>query len=389
MALLKQVKKGGAEVAQNAKSSFARWRGSGGGEETPGKRGSQGPLWKKIILGCLVGASLIVVVSWVVFSIKPAWFASLKGRVAHQNQKSSPIVKKGKAPAPQHPTLAARTAKSRTVPTSAPTKPTLQQPKKRIATAIERPQVNIPSSSTKPQVRVPTHITVPEGTIPSTPPKPQVSIPSSPSLTVEDNTLEEYLEIGSLYAQKGKYDKAEELFQKVTKENPSSAKAHNNLGFIYLKQERYKLAEKEFKEALRIDPASVLPYYNMACLYSRKGMEVEALIYLKRALNRDARVKLWAMTDEDFDGLRSDVVFQELVGIPSPQSEATYKQERVQEKESVQKQERAQKLERIQIPIKTTAPEELQAPEESPTPDETPVPEEVQPPEEAQGNTTQ
>jgi TolA-binding protein len=386
MALLKQVKKGGAQVAQNAKHSLARWRGNGGGGETPGKRRSQGPLWKKIILGCLVGASLIVVVSWAVFTIKPAWFASLKGRVA-QN-KPSPIIKK-KTPALKHPTRTARTTKTRIAPTSAPSTTTMQQPKERTTTTIERPQVNIPSSSMKPQARVPAHTTEPKGAISSALPKPQVSTPSSLSPTIEDNTLEEYLEIGSLYAKKGKYDKAEDLFQKVTKENPSSAKAHNNLGFIYLKQERYELAEKEFNESLRIDPASVLPHYNMACLYSRKGMEVEALIYLKRALKRDARVKLWAMTDEDFDGLRSDVVFQELVGIPSFQSGETYKKKGVQEKESAQKQERAQKLERIQIPIKTTAPEELQAPEESPTPDETPVPEEVQPPEEAQGNTTQ
>jgi tetratricopeptide (TPR) repeat protein len=153
--------------------------------------------------------------------------------------------------------------------------------------------------------------------MPTPTPRPQVSTPASSSPTVEDDIVEEYLEIGSLYARKGRYDKAEELFQKVTKENPSSSEAHNNLGFVYLKQEKYELAEKEFKEALRIDPSSVLPYYNMACLYSRKGMEVEALIYLKRALKRDARVKLWAITDEDFDGLRTDVVFQELLGISS------------------------------------------------------------------------
>ena len=81
------------------------------------------------------------------------------------------------------------------------------------------------------------------------------------------------------------------------------------------------MAEKEFNKALRIDPASVLPYYNLACLYSRKGMEVDALIYLKRALKRDTRVKVWAMTDEDFDKIRSDVVFQELVGISSEDTE--------------------------------------------------------------------
>jgi len=314
MRLLKQVKGGTAQGNKDPKRSFVRWREKRGGDGASGKNESQLPLWKKIILGCLVGVSIIVVASWAVFSIKPALFTSLKGRLAHQQ--SSPVIK-GKAPAPLHPTLAARTAKTRTVPTSAPARPTLQQGKERIATTIERPQLRVPTTPTKPQARVPTRTTEPPGTIPSSTPRPRVSTPSAISPAVEDNALEEYLEIGSLYARKGKYDKAEELFQKVTKENPSSAKAHNNLGFVYLKQEKYELAEKEFKEALKIDPASVLPYYNMACLYSRKGMEVEALIYLKRALKRDARVKLWAMTDEDFDGLRSDVVFQELVGISS------------------------------------------------------------------------
>jgi Flp pilus assembly protein TadD len=281
-----------AQIAESLKRSLERRGGNRASRPTPGGRDPQ-PWWKKVLLCLLVGASIVVVVSWTVFTIKPTWLASLKGRVTHH--KTSPIVTQKKPPAPQHPTLAARTAKTRIVTTSAPATSTLQQPQERVTSTVERPQVRIPEQTTKPQVTTP----------PSLSPK------------VEENDLDDYLEIGALYAQKGKYDKAEELFQKVTKENPSSAKAHNNLGFVYLKQEKYELAEKEFKEALSIDPASVLPYYNLACLYSRKGMEVEALIYLKRALKRDARVKLWAMTDEDFDGLRSDVVFQELLGISS------------------------------------------------------------------------
>jgi tetratricopeptide (TPR) repeat protein len=121
----------------------------------------------------------------------------------------------------------------------------------------------------------------------------------------EDSESDEYLEIATLYAQKGKYQKAEELFQKVAKENPSSAKAHNNLGVVRLKQEKYDMAEREFKEAMRLEPAFVLPYYNLACLYSKKGVSVEALIYLKKALKRDERVKQWVKTDKDFDRLRS------------------------------------------------------------------------------------
>jgi len=154
----------------------------------------------------------------------------------------------------------------------------------------------------------------------------------------EDSESDEYLEIATLYAQKGKYQKAEELFQKVAKENPSSAKVHNNLGVVRLKQEKYDMAEREFKEALRLEPAFVLPYYNLACLYSKKGVNVEALIYLKKALKRDERVKQWVKTDKDFDRLRSDVVFQELVGGSPAKKEGAKKTEGTQKTERVQSQ---------------------------------------------------
>jgi tetratricopeptide (TPR) repeat protein len=382
---LRQVKNEIAQAVEALKRSLERRRGNRANRPTPDGRGPQ-PWWKKILLCFLVGVSICVVISWAVFNIKPTWLASLKGRI--EDRSSSQSVKQKKTPTPQHPQLAARTAKTRIVTTTAPTTSTQQQPKERVATATERPQVHIPERTAQPQDTPPPSLS------------PRVTTPPSLPPEGEGNVLDDYLEIGALYAQKGKYDKAEELFQKVAKENSSSAKAHNNLGFVYLKQEKYELAEKEFKEALRLDSASVFPYYNLACLYCRKGMEVEALIYLKRALKRDARVKLWAMTDEDFDGLRSDVVFEELVGISSSQTGGgeIFKQESTQKQESAQKRERTVIPRRIQIPLKTTAPEELEIneevqapkePEEFQAPDDTVEPEEVQPPEEAQGNTTQ
>ena len=105
------------------------------------------------------------------------------------------------------------------------------------------------------------------------------------------------------------------------------------------------MAEREFKEAIRLEPAFVLPYYNLACLYTRKGINVDALIYLKKALKRDERVKQWVKTDKDFDRLRSDVVFQELVGGSPAKKEGAKKTERTQKNEGTQKTESAQRQE--------------------------------------------
>ena len=223
----------------------------------------------------------------------------------------------------------------------------------------------------------------------STPPLPgEVQSPSASTSSFspnkkEDSESDEYLEIATLYAQKGKYQKAEELFQKVAKENPSSARAHNNLGVVRLKQEKYDMAEREFKEAIRLEPAFVLPYYNLACLYSKKGVNVEALIYLKKALKRDERVKQWVKTDKDFDRLRSDVVFQELVGGSSAKKEGAKKNERTPKNEVTQKPERVQSQDSVpqkEAPLKKEETSKQETPMQEKAPKTSPSRKEVIPP---------
>jgi len=330
---LKQLKN---KVVQGSKDS------AGAFEKRQEDRRPQ-PWWKKALLGCMVGASIVVVASWAVFAVKPAWWAPVKGLIA--SDQASP---KKKSRAQRPPKSVPKQAKDRKTAAQPVKKPQAGQGP-RVAAPMERPQTLVPQSPPvtptpatpsvkRPQVSVPAGPGGPGGVQGPAVTSPAPAFPSKK----EESDLDDYLEIGTLYAQKGAYEKAEELFQRVTKENPSSAQAHNNLGFVYLKQEKYDQAEKEFKEALRIDPAFVLPYYNLACLYSRKGMDIEALIYLKRALNRDARVKLWAAADEDFTGLRSDVVFQELVGISFPPKAEAQKEEGVQGEKSVHQREQPQ-----------------------------------------------
>lgn len=395
-------------------------------QQEQGMRPRQQPLWKRILLGLIVGASIVVVGSWAVFAVKPDWWPQVKGLIA-----SPETPQKKKAKVRRSPRPVFKVEKTRKTVTRPPATPESGQGP-RIAARMERPQPLNPEFPPETPSPSTTPITRPQVSVPGGVQRPAVTTPAPlPPLKQEESELDEYLEIGTLYAQKGDYQKAEELFQRVTKENPSSAQARNNLGFVYLKQDKYEQAEGEFKEALRINPAFVLPYYNLACLYSRKGMDVEALIYLKRALNRDARVKGWAATDEDFRRLRSDVVFQELVGVSPPKKtgtsrttgpqkqqstqkpelrrrqeeaqrqgnqiqEESLKKEEASQQEGVQQPERIVVPKRIPISIEAAAElEEVQTSEEPPTPVHTPAtegmqtPEAVQTPEEAQGETTQ
>ncbi len=229
--------------------------------------------WKGKLIKLLVTINVLLLALWLLFSYRTSWLSLIKGVTAPHKKEEKKIAKKAitKAPERAKPLIAKKTTRKNTV--SSPNR--------------------------------------------SIPPAPSSANKKSPPPSAGED-VEEYFEIGLLYARKGDYKRAEEFFKKVIKLKPSLAKARNNLGYIYLQQGKYELAEGEFKEAIRMDPKFVHPYYNLACLYSRKGMKTEALVYLKKALIRDERVKIWARRDRDLDGLRSDLVFQALIGSPSP-----------------------------------------------------------------------
>jgi hypothetical protein len=358
---------------------------------------------KKILLGFMVAASICVVTSFALFTIKPSWLAELKGRLpligAPTNKRSSarypsrPVFKvvqprrTNSLPPSTPPMMAEQMERPQAFPSGiSPSTPPSAYP-------VARPPVSTPGTpgmppavprastyrGTRPDLSVPGAPGIaPSMSPPSTYPgaRPDVAVPEGvqrpPSITSslppkkEESESDEYLEIATLYAQKGKYQKAEELFQKVAKENPASAKAHNNLGVVRLKQEKYDMAEREFKEAMRIDPAFVLPYYNLACLYSRKGVDVDALIYLKRALKRDERVKQWVKTDKDFDRLRNDSVFQEVLGGSPTKKEGTSKKEETQKREGAQRQDGVRQPEGAQKKKEDTLKPETQTQEKAP-----------------------
>lgn len=306
--------------------------------------GAPAPRRRKIILKWLVGINVILLVSVVIAFIKPAWVGHVKGWFPH-----CPAAYK-RSPVTPHLTPDFNRTITQRPPMAGRVTPPTQVPKA------------LPQETARPQPGIP-----PKGVIPKT------AAPTSLPATGQDQGLDEYLEVGALYAQKGRYQKAEELFKKVTQGNPSSAQAHNNLGFVYLKQGKYEAAEREFKESLRIDPASALSNYNLACLYSRKGQTSEALIYLNRALKKDARVKAWALADEDFAKLRSDVVFQELVGgAPAPKA-APQKQKAVQKQEGAQKPVEPQKpveFKKQVVPQKPMAPQKPEGAQEGAAPNQ-------------------
>jgi tetratricopeptide (TPR) repeat protein len=104
----------------------------------------------------------------------------------------------------------------------------------------------------------------------------------------ERGTVQEYYELGSIYADKKMFAQSIGLFQKALKgsdmDEENLAPVHNALGFAYFAQEQYDMAIREYKEAIKLDPGYVTALNNLGHVYERKKLTTQALQAYEEAL---------------------------------------------------------------------------------------------------------
>jgi Tfp pilus assembly protein PilF len=112
-----------------------------------------------------------------------------------------------------------------------------------------------------------------------------------PGLTATFQFGRNYLSSGSIYYQRGYFDKAEASFQLALRDDPSSAEAHYGLGSVYLKQANAVKAQASFEQATRLDASypGTLPnaWNNLGLLATQEGKIEAAIDYFQRALRLD------------------------------------------------------------------------------------------------------
>ena len=77
---------------------------------------------------------------------------------------------------------------------------------------------------------------------------------------------------------------------------------------------KHKEAILSHEKAIEIDPESANAYYNLACCYALQNNLEKSLEKLSQAINLDSQCREDAKTDTDFDQIRSDRRFQDLIG---------------------------------------------------------------------------
>jgi tetratricopeptide (TPR) repeat protein len=76
---------------------------------------------------------------------------------------------------------------------------------------------------------------------------------------------------------------------------------------------QYAEAADQGRELIEAHPEYAGPLYNLACCESLAGRTVDALEHLRLAINRAERFRSLAAEDSDFDPIRNEPAFKELV----------------------------------------------------------------------------
>lgn len=129
--------------------------------------------------------------------------------------------------------------------------------------------------------------------------------------------------LGSVLYKQKKYQEAEWVFRKLTELNPDDATAYNNLGAALASQNRFKEAIANVEKVYHKNEASAVTALNLSSMHSLAGNTAEAIEYFKKAYN-EMGVQILPLTySSNFDNIRKEKAFIEIV------REAKEKQESV------------------------------------------------------------
>jgi len=87
----------------------------------------------------------------------------------------------------------------------------------------------------------------------------------------------------------------------------------NLLGGAYFVKGDTDVALRMFQRAVEVDPNFATSYYNLSCILATKKEKDKALEYLKKAISLDPIYKEKARMDKDFDSLRNEREFQQVI----------------------------------------------------------------------------
>lgn len=123
--------------------------------------------------------------------------------------------------------------------------------------------------------------------------------------------------LGNASSQAGRSAEAINAYHRSILLDPQHLDARNNLANIYLRDKQLNRAIDQLERLLTIEPRYATGYYNLACAYALQHEADQAFKLLTHAITLDGKLRAVAREDSDFDSVRDDDRFRQLVGDPA------------------------------------------------------------------------
>jgi len=157
------------------------------------------------------------------------------------------------------------------------------------------------------------------------------------AIHINRESADAYNNLGVVWYLQKKYVGAIKEYQRAIKLRPDSASYYSNLGAAYFSKKEFERATFAYNEAVRLDP-TVFEHssqngvsaqttsledrahfeYVLAKLFAKQGDSDRSLQYLKRAMEEGYKGIDQVYKDPDFEQLRSDARFTELMASRPP-----------------------------------------------------------------------
>lgn len=111
-----------------------------------------------------------------------------------------------------------------------------------------------------------------------------------------------------------KWNEAEKAFTKIVKDEPKNGRAWFMLGYARHSQKNWSGAIKAFEKNVEISK-SPIGMYNIAAGYAQLNKKDAAFEWLEKALNNGAWTRVNLKADKDFENIKSDARFKEMLGL--------------------------------------------------------------------------
>lgn len=126
---------------------------------------------------------------------------------------------------------------------------------------------------------------------------------------------------GSIFREREKFAEAIPHFESALKLRPGDLLATIGLGWCQKRVGRVDLAAQAYLEALKVRPGEAILHYNLACYQSLLGKPRDAVASLRRSFKIDKDYRQLLKAEADFDPIRADEEFKQLVAEAPVQEE--------------------------------------------------------------------